>query len=263
MSDSDKKTYVIIPDIHLQWEKAEKIVKSSGADFAIYLGDYFDSFTNTADSIAATADWLHHSVHVPNRIHLFGNHDIWYMSGNKTCRCSGNEQWKLMIIDDLMKSEDWRKIKFHHWVDNILFTHAGLHRKVVEQFIGINPYTASDIRAFLKLEEIQAMKSIFRSEDHWFWRAGFSRGGGEYVGGITWCDFGAEFYPVNGINQIFGHTPLNWPAAFENEVIENGLYNGTPSIAKNNFNLDLDTHLAYYATYTTGEEIKLHQYKDL
>jgi len=26
------------------------------------------------------------------------------------------------------------------------------------------------------------------------------------VGGIFWCDFNAEFEPIEGLNQIFGHT---------------------------------------------------------
>ena len=27
------------------------------------------------------------------------------------------------------------------------------------------------------------------------------------MGGLIWCDYEAEFYPVKGINQIVGHTP--------------------------------------------------------
>jgi hypothetical protein len=39
--------------------------------------------------------------------------------------------------------------------------------------------------------------------------AGYCRGGHIPVGGITWNDHNQEADPINGINQIYGHTPIN------------------------------------------------------
>jgi hypothetical protein len=65
-------------------------------------------------------------------------------------------------------------------------------------------------------------------------QAGRSRGGLAKHGGIMWCNQ-REFFPINGINQIFGHTPVKSPKWINKE---------------NSKNLALDVNNSdYYAIY--------------
>jgi hypothetical protein len=47
---------------------------------------------------AKVADWLKLSVVEKNRIHLLGNHELFYVSGNDMMKCSGNTQTNFQTI---------------------------------------------------------------------------------------------------------------------------------------------------------------------
>jgi Calcineurin-like phosphoesterase len=206
------KITLIIPDIHHKWHHAEKIISSVGADEIIFLGDYFDDFNDAPEMVQETADWLVSSVNKPNRIHLFGNHDIHYAYTYRNFKSSGYEQWKNFIIQDTVSQEVWNKLKYYHFLDNRwLLTHAGLHKANVpgsilklktnrKEFI-------AELSGHLDYSIIEGFKAAANNVPHWIFCAGGSRGGRQPVGGITWCDFEREFSPIEGINQIMGHTP--------------------------------------------------------
>jgi len=206
------KISLIIPDIHLKWEQAEKIISSIGADEVIFLGDYFDDFDDTPKMVNDTCEWLKVSVNKPNRIHLFGNHDVHYAYTYRTLRCSGYEEWKYYIIRDTLSREVWEKLKWYHFLDNRwLITHAGLHRLNVPASIlklkGEREKFIKELSDYLDYEIIEGFKSAANNETHTMLNAGLARGGWNQVGGITWCDFEMEFKPIIGIGQICGHTP--------------------------------------------------------
>ena len=61
---------------------------------------------------------------------------------------------------------------------------------------------------------------------------GRARGGGHRCGGPVWCDYWAEFKPIPGIKQVFGHTQHRKVGEARGVVTQDG----------KNFNIDcLDT----------------------
>ena len=92
----DNRHVLIIPDIHLKWERVNRVINHVGADEIIFLGDYFDDFNDTPEQVDEMVSWLEHSAKQPNRIHLFGNHDMHYAFSDAGFQCSGFEQWKLL-----------------------------------------------------------------------------------------------------------------------------------------------------------------------
>lgn len=197
---------LILPDLHLQWEKADKIIKHESADKIVFLGDYFDEYNDNYQMNLVMAEWLKDSLTQPNRIHLFGNHDISYAFKHRSYKCSGYEAGKDYAINSVMKEEQWRQLKLYTYVDDFLCTHAGLHTHFYQVY-----NKGRSVSKFLADESQLALNDGFNElpARPIFW-AGRSRGGTETVGGIVWCD-SSEFVGIHGLNQVFGHTPSNKP----------------------------------------------------
>lgn len=263
---------LIIPDVHLRHEQAEKIIKHVGPDFVYFLGDEFDDFGNTPEMIRATSEWFAWSINQPNRIHLAGNHSLHYAYANREFQCSGYEQWKYFMINDIVSTNDWSKMKFYHILDNTwLLTHGGLHASHLPESISKvymnRPLFLKNISEFLDEEIIKG----FRNQS-WIFRAGHSRGGNQKVGGISWCDFDREFKPIRGLNSICGHTPsstVRWTNLQENS--DSQVYSTdiaySPSLKNinnpnNSFNLCLDTNSHHYATWD-GTKLQVHWIGDM
>ncbi len=210
---SDNITTLIIPDLHLRHEQAERIIKHVGADKVVFLGDLFDEFYDTPEMVENSATWLEWSVNQPNRIHVFGNHDCQYAFDYKKFRCSGYEEWKHHIVKDIVSNSTWEKVKWWYFLDNTwLLTHAGLH--VNNLPFQLNSHTTrlkfyDKINTYLETELIDSFRKIANDQLTWMFGAGHARYGSFPVGGIIWCDFRYEFKPINGLHQIFGHTPLS------------------------------------------------------
>ena len=240
---------LILPDIHLQWEKAEKIIKHESCDNVVFLGDYFDEYDDNVNENYLAAKWLLSSLNQPNRIHLFGNHDFSYVFPHRSYKCSGYTLGKDYAINDVLKEKDWRKLKTHTWVDNFLLSHAGVHPFFYQKY-GNEKLFKTWIDEICK----EALDDAFLNKpEHLFFRAGKSRGGIEMYGGIIWCDR-SEFEAVENVNQIFGHTPGETPIWLTHK-------------SKNSRNLALDNygHCNYYAVHTSDREvpIEIKHVKDL
>lgn len=198
---------LILPDLHLQWEAAQKIIDFVGADDIIFLGDFFDDFNDDPESVNEMCDWLENSVKQPNRIHLFGNHDCHYAFPAEHWRCSGYTQWKHFIVRDRIDHTVWNKFKFYHILDNTwLLSHGGLHKSNLPENIANlhtnRPAFLKEISNYLDNEIIEGHR-----QNSWIFCAGHSRGGFQRVGGITWCDHNKEMLPITGLSQIYGHSP--------------------------------------------------------
>lgn len=264
------KTTLVIPDLHLQWEKAEKIIKAVGPDQTVFLGDYFDSFDETPQMVDEMTCWLTQSVKNPKRIHLVGNHDLHYMYENHYFRCSGYEQWKYFHINDIVKRKTWDKLKHYHILDNTwLLTHAGFHKEYIPlniQCLALENRTGmfKAISEYLDQEIRKGMRG-----ESWIFHAGQIRGGHQRYGGINWCD-SREFIPIKGLNQIFGHTHLDyirWINVFEKQKEMCVDFKWTPNSKNLNnpehtYNLCLDTGLSHYAVWD-GSNLKIHWIGDL
>lgn len=221
---------LILPDVHNKWKLAEKIIFEIPHHKVLFLGDYFDDFGDSEDTVRQVAKWLLKSVNQEDRIHLLGNHDTGYLFSNRRLICSGYTESKDEAISEIIRGTNLTdKVKWFHFEDGWLFTHAGLARYFIPN---LEPENVPD---YLEKQSILAFeKAKHSSDNHWFFQCGAGRYGNYPCGGITWCDVDEEFSPLKGLKQCFGHTPHSAP------------------IWTNEENLCLDTHLRHYAILEDG-----------
>ena len=260
--NNQKNICLILPDIHNQHERAEKVISSVGPDKTFFLGDYFDEFYDNANDVQKTAHWLKNSLQKPNRIHLMGNHDSAYRFRSRVTSCSGFTDIKSMAINNIMKFSDWNKIKWHAILDGWLLVHAGLHPSWIPNGFVM---TLKNIDEWLSKESEVANKMAARNESHWLFGAGFARGGSRPFGGLNWLDWNEEFTPIKGINQIVGHTPNRaptWKYTTQDDVRIKTAPHVVPKFrADVSYNLCLDsfTKVGWYAIWD-GEKLNVESY---
>ena len=272
------KITLILSDIHHKVDQATKIINHVGADEVICTGDVFDDFDDTPDMVKNTCEWLEWFVNKPNHIFIRGNHDVQYQYAYRKFQCSGYEQWKYFIIHDTIQPEVWDKVKWYHFLDDRwLLSHGGLHKYNVPdsivKFKDDRKKYIEEISKYLDHEIIEGFKCIADNRPSWIFNAGYSRGGDQSVGGITWCDHNEEFIPVDGLSQIYGHTPQIiepiWVISEKNKIYRNpaSLFkfevNEKTNNTDNSYNLCLDVHkIMHWATWD-GKTMKLGAYVDL
>lgn len=193
---------IVIPDIHNDWETAEKIASFFSDRLIIFIGDYFDNFHDTPEQAAETAIWLKESLYKKNRIHLKGNHDECY-DPRYQLWCSGFTREKKQTINKILSIEDWERLEYFYAQGDWWYSHAGVTEYwFASPYKGINAQIVSEnIREALKL------RTINNSKDDCIWAADFYRGGCSNVGGILWCDW-RSLTIIPGVKQVVGHTPI-------------------------------------------------------
>ena len=230
---------VAIPDVHTQYEKAQKILDNwdNPANEIIFLGDYFDDFNDSVEINVQTAKWVLSKITDKNKTFLLANHDMSYFVA--PARCSGWTCDKQNALDFFIKDSRTSLFQFYKLMNiagqQTLFSHAGLHPHHLPAHFDLK-----NLDQFLSSQE-QAAKGCMKYDDmHWFYHAGRARGGRYSYGGLTWLDWEDEFEPIEGLSQIVGHT-RNW--------------NVRKKEAKDSVNICLDTHLNNYLTIdeNTGE----------
>lgn len=234
----NKKT-LIISDIHLRWRIVDKIIKHESPDEIVFLGDYFDQFGDTDRDNLIMAQWLGDSLSNPNRIHLFGNHDVSYAFPHRSYKCSGYDTHKEWAINSVLKKDDWKKLKLFHSLDDkldklqIVCSHAGIHPHFYTKYGEGRPFIE-----WLTAHSNEALNNAFEGMPcHQFLRAGEDRGGLEVYGGLLWIDYSSfEDTDNQNVFQIFGHTPQNKPIHTA-------------------WHLALDTHNSHYAIYNTSNQL--------
>jgi hypothetical protein len=216
---------LIIPDVHEKIERCENILHTyKDVDRRVFLGDFFDSFewNGRGEKIAQFYQWI---IDDPMNTVLLGNHDAPYRwMGNRRLGCSGHTREQELA--NAKVPIDWNKVRLFTWVDGWLLSHAGWCLN--------EPLTTG-----LEADIIAIMN---KGGTHPALGAGYTRGGTQAKGGLTWCDWRDEFTPVEGINQIVGHT-------IGREVRENH--------TEDSKNYCIDTNLEHVAIIHDGKlEIK-------
>ena len=170
---------LVIPDMHNNFQTAEQIIRDEKPDKIVFLGDYFDSLYDTDRDAAETAKWLVKSLKTKNRIHLFGNHDLGYMTSNPNLRCSGFAEEKYYSIKK--QSVPWKELRAYYWLDeNWLCTHAGVSYDFLRQQ---GSSKTSSIHKVLDLSKKDLENIDDASFIHAFFQVGSFRGGSNVVGG--------------------------------------------------------------------------------
>jgi hypothetical protein len=239
---------LIFSDVHQNIEKMTKIISYEKADINICLGDWFDSFFFDLDTDCASmaVDLKEEFLSKPNNITLFGNHDLHYFFRNKYTYCSGYENRKFEVINKCLGKDIDKVISSFKWfifLDEYLCTHAGLS----SHFLPPTAKNSEDIYEYLTNQSDEANIKIRSNQPHWFYMAGRARGGPEAKGGLVWLDFDREFAPIEGLQQIVGHT-----------------YRKNAKITewRNTKNYCIDTDLSEWMTITNGK-LEIKNYKDL
>jgi len=193
---------LVCGDIHNEIDLVDIIIKNNDHkyDEIIFLGDYFDSYFDNIEHAERTAYWLKEKLENPRYIFIFGNHDMHYrFFRNKYILGSGYSRNKADAINKIMKIEDWDKLKFFHYSQNFLFSHAGINENT------LHPLNGFDLTYLEKLCRDDFIKLGFGNHSNSF-SPGIGRGGFLKKGGITWQDWSVEFVPIRNLNQIVGHT---------------------------------------------------------
>ena len=220
---------IIIPDLHNRVDFVELALLSpvlKPYDNVVFLGDYFDDFYDTLQDTVNSAEWLKQSLHKPNRIHLWGTHDIWYaFPDNQFVIASGNTEKKADVISRILTEKDWSLMRPYYYEQDFLMTHAGVHQYLISQYVLKNKkvfekYVINNNLSLSAQETIdliiqpatdQALEDVRNNVMNIWFEAGFARWGTQKVGGITWLDWQKEFQPIPDINQIVGHSELRIP----------------------------------------------------
>jgi hypothetical protein len=216
---------IIISDVHNRVYWIENALSELQYDNVVFLGDYFDNYGDTPVDAYLSAQWLKQSIYKPNRIHLIGTHDIWYMYPfNKYIGASGNTDKKYYAIKSVLNTDDWKILKLYYYEQNYLMTHAGISSYIIKDYIFRNKdvFNSYIVGGNLRIDEKdiidkivkpatqEALDWVSRGFKHPWLEAGFIRGGSQIVGGIIWQDW-SEFEPISGLNQIVGHTEHDRP----------------------------------------------------
>lgn len=255
---------LIIPDVHHQVDRLNTILKKESFSNVVYLGDFFDSFSDVfAEKAIKMSEFIVNSILPDNRsILLYGNHDLNYIGNNPNTYCSGFSQAKRLAIRSIINESHYNKWKWFHLEGNILFSHAGLSRPLVNEKLLIDySINIEYLSEYLHHESKQANKSLRNlCEPHWFVQAGFIRGGHSPFGGLVWNDT-REFVIIDGLSQIFGHTPSLKPRLITSSGIKE-LSDNEEIILDGSNNVCLDTHLNHYGILN-GNKLTIKAYRDL
>ena len=257
---------LVLPDIHNNFIRAQSIIESVPHDKVVLLGDYFDSFGDSITLTENTANWLKEKVlDNPNIIALLGNHDTQYIwNDNVHFRCSGFADRKNAVISEILTPELKRRFKTYYAGEGYVFTHAGVSNQIwkwAKQRFPENPGKPHYDFFVEVLEELskEAINDADHGRDTQLFAAGWDRGGFARHGGINWVDWN-HFSPVNGINQIVGHTRRKIPSILVQK--EGGSVSSTnvleyykrPYKGKTlSVNYCLDTALGHYAVVENGD----------
>lgn len=125
---------LIIPDVHLKpfiFDRAERILGSGQADFAVQIGDLVDDWgqiTNVGkynQTMKRAYDF--HKAH-PDTLWVMGNHDYDYVHSFPGTMSSGHSQLAEVDVSEWMAelADIGAAPQILHIVDNVIFTHAGL-----------------------------------------------------------------------------------------------------------------------------------------
>lgn len=190
----------IIPDVH--GDSIWKYFIDESCDKIVFLGDLVDSFTiQNEQMLKNLLDIIEFKRNNPDKvILLWGNHDIQYLYYPETqYQCSGLRPEFAFNFKYVFK-ENQNLFQYAYQYSNWIFTHAGIqHYWFTENFNGdVDKNIADQINNVSNRTQKEAIHQV-----------GYMRGGMRHnVGGILWCDRQELKKPLEGFNQVVGHTAV-------------------------------------------------------
>ena len=191
-----KKETIVFGDVHglTYWKRA---VEENPDCRYIFLGDYFDPYTDIAPKqlIANMKEIIQLKKDNPNEvILLIGNHDLHYIDLN-IYPCSRFDD-RIEKAAHALFSENAHLFQYAFQEENRIFTHAGISQKwFFDDFQGDANKNIAEQLNNPEHDQLPALK-----------RCGWFRGGDRYaVGGILWADIEELDEPLPNYIQFVGH----------------------------------------------------------
>lgn len=236
---------IIVPDVHERYDKFMHILdKYDDAQWVVLLGDFMDSFDGFTHNTIKMVDWLAQNLQNPKYHFIWGNHDLHYAFPIPELICGGFDLNKLKLIKSKLSPAHWEAFRLFKWITlplpngtEYLCSHAGVHPKFQHPIHGLTKSHLQNLasEAMHKVQHERVLTPILR--------VGQGRGG-QYattkVGGIVWLDWHSEFVPVDGLNQIVGHSPAD-------------------QVRRNKDNMCIDTQLQHVAIVREDGSLKIEE----
>lgn len=213
---------MLIPDVHQNIWFIRKALESNW-DRVVFMGDYLDCAQSWIDGkYIGYKKFLKELVVLIEELGdkatwLVGNHDVSYIGSHidnwskrhfPSIHCcsqwSGNkaQQW------DRHLSEDWMfNLQLACKVGKYTISHAGIQEGVLVP--GEKHLVDERVEYLNDVLWLRTVRSLPCNTDHWISWASKHRGGTSNTPSPVWCDWNLDFKPVEGLNQIVGHT--RWP----------------------------------------------------
>lgn len=248
---------IVVPDLHNRIHWIELFLSKEVFDEVVFLGDYFDQHDTTVIDTRATATWLKFSLAQPKRIHLFGNHDLGYAYQHtdkysrlqlRWMHCEGNTPKKYKAINKIITRQEWDQLRLLYITQGWHLSHAGLsEHHFAKPFIGFADAEKICERALENVRNgmCDPVLTTGWARRHVIGNKTPTREDNEPGGGILWQDWHHEFEPIEGINQIVGHT-----VNIEAGVRSNHFHQRSEAVW---LNYCIDVNSAYVAIIEDGE----------
>lgn len=189
---------LVCGDIHGNYNKADAFLKYKPEEEHIFIGDYFDSFIASDESILLTFDLIVNS----GAVMLCGNHDLHYFKlASRSVYCSGRRDDTKPYTERLEKYKN--KLLPCAIRDNFFLSHGGL-----SAFHGKRYDTIEDVETDSKNKFTDFITTGNSNYD--IFDIGHLRGGFSPSGGLFWCSIGYEKLDKR-FNQVVGHTRKQTP----------------------------------------------------
>ena len=182
--------YTFVGDIHGKVDQVKRALDMDGQ--IIFVGDFMDSFDRNLEDHEECLKLVIGAIKVKKARAIYGNHELSYIFPHH--ECSGWNLHRKMLMQRYCTEI---RTLFEPYIllePRVLISHAGLTDQIWK----------GEKLSVKKLDiKLSQWWPDLGSPMHWI---GLYRGGLDKVGGMFWCDWNAEFQPVKGLTQIFGHT---------------------------------------------------------
>lgn len=183
--------HIFIGDVHGKVEAVEAALAKEGKK--IFVGDFIDSFDRSTADHKKCYDLVFDAIDKGEAEAIYGNHELSYILQDRH-RCSGWNGERQLLMTHYGKMIQDRFKPYILLKPDFLVSHAGL----TNQLWNKGTLTLRSLPEYL-----EKWWPDVSSPMHFI---GKYRGGWDSVGGLFWCDFNAEFEPIPGLTQVFGHT---------------------------------------------------------
>lgn len=191
---------IVVGDVHLKPEifsKVSEVKKKEKIEKCVFLGDFVDDWgkKNDIEAYNKTFEKMKDFVNThPKTLWCYGNHDLSYrwheLESGYSARAENFILKEQLEVNKLLGTEN--AIKYVHKIDNVLFSHAGISKMFVNEYI----CKSNDI------DEIQyVVDEINKMTKKEMWNDGSP----------IWLRpqiYDVEMYKSDSVLQVVGHTPV-------------------------------------------------------